>query len=205
MTDDLHSQPQPVQADSRAAHDHNSAPEHKAVSGRGTSIALAVVLIAVVVLAVLGIVKRHRNATVLARTTQENAAPAVIVRAPASGAAVNEITLPGNVTAFTDAPLFARTSGYIVHWYYDIGARVKKGALLAEIATPELDQQVLQAQADLATAEANAGNAKTQATRYEGLVTSDAVSKQDTETFQTQAASTSAAVKSAQANVARLK
>lgn len=203
MTNDPHSQPEP--ADVRAAHHHDSAPDHKAVSGRGASIALALVLIAVVALAIVGIVKRHHNDTVLARTTQENAAPAVIVRAPETGAAVSEMVLPGNVTAFTDAPLYARTSGYIAHWYYDIGAKVKKGALLAEIATPELDQQVLQAEADLATAEANAGNAKAQADRYKGLVTSDAVSKQDTETFVTQAASTSAAVKSSQANVARLK
>ncbi len=119
--------------------------------------------------------------------------------------AVATITLPGNVTAFTDAPLYARTNGYLVRWHYDIGAKVKTGALLAEIATPELDQQVAQAEADLNTAEANAGNAKSQAERYKGLVTSDAVSKQDTETFVTQAASTSSAVKSAQANVARLK
>ncbi len=78
--------------------------------------------------------------------------------------------LPGNVTAFTDAPLYARTNGYLVRWYYDIGAKVKKGALLAVIATPEVDQQVAQAEADLATAEANAGNAKAQAERYKGLV-----------------------------------
>ena len=59
--------------------------------------------------------------------------------------------LPGNVSAYTDAPIYARTSGYLTKWYYDIGARVKKGALLAEISTPELDQQLAQAQADLAT------------------------------------------------------
>ena len=80
----------------------------------------------------------------------------------------------------------------------------KKGALLADIATPELDQQLAQAQADLATSEANASNAHTQAERYKGLVTSDAVSRQDTDTFVNQAASTSAAVRSAQANVQRL-
>ncbi|HEY2857981.1 MAG TPA: efflux RND transporter periplasmic adaptor subunit [Terracidiphilus sp.] len=205
MANDPHSQPQAAQTEPRTAQHHDSAPDHKAVSGRGTSIALAIVAIAVVALAIVGIIKRRQNDTVLARTTQENAPPAVIVRPPDSGAAVNEIVLPGNVTAFTDAPLLARTSGYLSHWYYDIGAKVKKGALLAEIATPELDQQVLQAQADLATSEANAGNAKAQADRYQGLVTSDAVSKQDTETFVTQAASTSAAVKSAQANLARLK
>jgi RND family efflux transporter MFP subunit len=109
------------------------------------------------------------------------------------------------VTAYTDAPIYARTDGYLVHWYYDIGARAKKGDLLAEIATPELDQQLEQAEADLITAETNAGNAKVQADRYKGLVGSNAVSQLDTDTFVTQAASTSSAVKSAQANVQRLK
>jgi RND family efflux transporter MFP subunit len=205
MTNDPHYQPRPAAGEARSVQNHESAPEHEAVSGRGASVALVIVAIAVLGLAIFGIVKRHHNDAVLARTTQEDAAPSVIALQAKAGAPVDEFVLPGNVTAFTDAPLYARTSGYLVHWYYDIGAHVKKGALLAEIATPELDQQVLQGQADLATAEANAGNAKTQAERYKGLVTADAVSQQDTETFVTQAASTSAAVKSAQANLARLK
>ena len=116
----------------------------------------------------------------------------------------DDLVLPGNVTAYTDSPIYARTSGYLVHWYYDIGANVKKGALLAVIATPELDQQLAQAEADLATAQANANNAKIQASRYKDLVKSNAVSQQDTDTFVNQAASTSAAVRSAQANVQRL-
>jgi len=197
--------PPQSQPEARAGNDHQSAPEHPAASGRGTSIALILIGIAVVGLAVFGVWKRNHNDAVLARTTQENAAPSVIALAPKAGAPVDTILLPGNVTAYTDAPLYARTSGYLTHWYFDIGAKVKKGALLAEIATPELDQQVLQAEADLATAQAGAGNANAQAERYKGLVGSDAVSKQDTETFVSQAASTSAAVKSAQANVARLK
>ena len=82
------------------------------------------------------------------------------------GAPLDSFVLPGNVTAYTDSPIYARTSGYLTHWYFDIGARVKKGALLAEIATPEVDQQLAQAQADLATAEANANNAHIQAERY---------------------------------------
>jgi RND family efflux transporter MFP subunit len=129
----------------------------------------------------------------------------VIAIPPKPGAPVDTFVLPGNVSAFTDSPIFARTSGYLTKWYYDIGARVKKGALLAEIATPELDQQLAQAEADLATSQANAANAHTQAERYQDLVKSDAVSKQDTDTFVNQAASTSAAVRSAEANVRRLK
>jgi RND family efflux transporter MFP subunit len=204
MTNEHPAQPQP---EPRSAHhgDHESAPDHPPASKRGTSVALVIVAIAVVAYGVFGILKRHHNDEVLARTTQETAAPSVIALAPRPGAPVSMIVLPGNVTAFTDAPLYARTNGYLVRWYYDIGSKVKKGALLADIATPELDQQVAQAEADLATSEATAGNAKSQAERYKGLVTSDAVSKQDTETLVTQAASTSSAVKSAQANLARLK
>lgn len=195
------SQPQPGQA----AHEHGSAPPQPAVSGRLAAVWLVIAGILVVGLAVYGILKRHHNDTVLAETTREEAPPTVIATPPPQGALVDTLTLPGNVTAYTDSPLYARTSGYLVHWYYDIGARVKQGALLAEIATPELDQQVLQAEADLATAESNAGNAKVQAERYKGLVTSDAVSKLDTDNFVTQAASASTAVKSAQANLDRLK
>jgi RND family efflux transporter MFP subunit len=204
MTNEHPSQPQPAPHNPREEH-HESAPDHPPASKRGTSVALVIVAIAVVGYAVFGILKRHHDGEVLARTTQETAPPVVIALAAKPGAAVATITLPGNVTAFTDAPLYARTNGYLVRWYYDIGAKVKTGALLAAIAAPEVDQQVAQAEADLATSEANAGNAKAQAERYKGLVTSDAVSKQDTETLVTQAASTSSAVKSAQANVARLK
>ena len=141
----------------------------------------------------------------LADRTTELAAPTVIVVAPKPGAPVDSFVLPGNVTAFTDSPIYARTSGYLTHWYFDIGARVKKGALLAEIATPEVDQQLAQAEADLNTAQANANNARIQAERYTGLVKSNAVSRQDTDTFVNQAAATAAAVQSAQANVQRLR
>ena len=102
------------------------------------------------------------------RRTSELAAPTVIALPPKQGAPIDTFVLPGNVTAYTDSPIYARTSGYLTHWYYDIGARVKKGALLAEIATPELDQQLAQAEADLATAQANANNAHIQAERYTG-------------------------------------
>jgi RND family efflux transporter MFP subunit len=189
----------------RAAHDHETAPDHPAASGRGALVLVTLVLIAIVALAVYGIWKRHHNDEVLADTTQRLAAPSVILIAPQPGAPTDSFVLPGNVTAFTDSPIYARTSGYLTKWYYDIGARVKKGALLAEIATPELDQQLAQAQADLATAQATANNAKQQADRYTDLVKTDAVSQQDTDTFVNQAASTSAAVRSAQANVQRLK
>ncbi|MGB8098549.1 MAG: efflux RND transporter periplasmic adaptor subunit, partial [Terracidiphilus sp.] len=188
-----------------AGHNRGSASQPPAISGRRAAIGLLIASLVMVALAAYGIGKRRRNDAVLAQTTREEAPPTVIALAPQQGALVDTLTLPGNVTAYTDSPLYARTSGYLLHWYYDIGARVKQGALLAEIATPELDQQVMQAEADLATAEANARNAKVQAERYKGLVTTDAVSKFDTDNLMTQAASTATAVQSAKANLDRLK
>jgi RND family efflux transporter MFP subunit len=158
-----------------------------------------------VVLAVVGITERLHQRTVLAEHTREQAAPSISVAMPKAGAPVNSFVLPGNVTAYTDSPIYARTSGYLTRWTFDIGAKVKKGALLAEISAPEVDQQLAQAQADLATAEANATQARMQAERYTGLVHSNAVSHQDTDTYINQATATAAAVRSQQANVARLK
>jgi RND family efflux transporter MFP subunit len=202
------SQPAPQSKPAPAAahpHDHSSAPEQAPVSGRKALLTLGVIVAAALVLAVIGILTRHHGDQVLAQETQQTAAPTVSVAPAQPGAPIDNFVLPGNVTAYTDSPIYARTDGYLEHWYYDIGARVRKGALLAVIATPELDQQLAQAEADLATAETNASNASVQAERYKGLVASNAVSKFDTDTYVTQAASTSSAVKSAQANVQRLK
>lgn len=188
-----------------AAEGHESAPEQSAISPHKILTGASVVLLILAVLAVIGILRRMHAHTVLAERTHDLAAPTVTVAPARPGAPVDTFVLPGNVTAYTDAPIYARTDGYLVHWYYDIGARVKQGALLATIDTPELDKQVAQAEADLVTAQTNAGNAKVQANRYSGLVKSDAVSQIDTDTFNTQAAATASAVKSAEANLQRLK
>jgi RND family efflux transporter MFP subunit len=192
-------------ANQQPGYDQVNAPEQAAVSPRKALVGVAVVLVVAGILAGYGILRRTHDDAVLAERTNELAAPTVIVAAPRAGAPVDSFVLPGNVTSWTDSPIYARTSGYLTYWYFDIGARVKKGALLAEIATPELDQQLAQAEADLNTAQANANNARIQAERYTGLVQSDAVSHQDTDTYVNQAASTAAQVRSAQANVARLR
>jgi RND family efflux transporter MFP subunit len=199
------SKPNAQAAAKDAAGNHEHAPEQEPISPHKVGIAMVVLLIVAVVLAGLGMLTRRHSDTVLAERTNEAAAPTVTVAPPKAGAPTTEFALPGNVTAFTDSPIYARTDGYLAHWYYDIGAKVKKGALLAVIDTPELDKQVAQAQADLVTAQTNAGNAKVQADRYTGLVKSDAVSQIDTDTFTTQAASTSSAVKSSEANLDRLR
>ena len=184
---------------------HVHAPEQKPISPRAAVVGAVILVVIAVVLAALGKLDRMHAATVLAQQTDELAPPTVTVAQPKPGAPVDSFVLPGNVTAYTDAPIYARVNGYLTHWYYDIGAHVKKGALLATISAPEVDQQLAQAQADLATAETNAKNAKVQAQRYSNLVKSNAVSRLDTDTYVTQAAATASAVRSAQANVDRLR
>jgi len=202
MTNQSHSNSNPPHS---AAPDHESAPEQASIAPRRAVAGAVVVLVVLAVLGGIGILRRVHSDKVLAETTNELAAPTVIALPPRPGAPVTDLVLPGNVTAYTDSPIYARTSGYLLHWYYDIGARVKKNALLAVIDTPEIDQQLQQAEGDLATAQANANNARIQADRYTDLVKSDAVSRQDTDTFVNLAAATAAAVKAAQANVQRLR
>jgi RND family efflux transporter MFP subunit len=187
------------------AQNHESAPEQEPISPRKALWGVALAVVVAVALAGFGILHRVHADKVLADTTHQLAAPSVTVAPPKPGAPVTSFVLPGNVTAQTDSPIYARTSGYLTRWYFDIGSKVRRGALLAEIATPELDQQLAQAKADLNTAQANANNARIQAERYSGLVKSDAVSHQDTDTFVNQATATAATVRSAQANVERLR
>jgi RND family efflux transporter MFP subunit len=174
------------------------------LSGRAAVFTIVILLLVAVVLAVAGIVPRVRARTKLKDDTDALAAPDVIAKPPTAGKTGQEVILPGNVYAYSDASLYARTDGYLSKWYFDIGAHVRQGQLLAIISSPEVDKQLLQARADLTTAEATAGLAKTNAGRYQGLLTQNAVSKQDTDTFTSQAESTNSAVKSAQANVQRL-
>jgi RND family efflux transporter MFP subunit len=174
------------------------------ISGRKAMLWAVVLLAIAIILAITGIVPRLHARTDLRHQTDASAAPDVLVATPTMGQPSQEIVLPGNIYAYTDSPIYARTSGYLKSWHFDIGAHVRKGQLLAVIESPEVDQQLAQAKADLATAQATAGNAKVQSTRYQDLLKANAVSKQDTDTFTTQAASTSTQVKAAQANVQRL-
>ena len=145
---------------------------------RGWLIGIAVLLLFVGLL-VSGILQRiHTNAS-LRTETADLAVPSVSVVAPKRAAPSQEIVLPGNVQPFITSPIFARTNGYLEHWYFDIGAHVKKGQLLAVISSPEVDQQLQQAKSNLATAQANLELASITKDRYQGLKKTNAVSQQD--------------------------
>jgi RND family efflux transporter MFP subunit len=140
----------------------------------------------------------------LQRTTEQSAFLAVDVTHPQGGAPTQEVVLTGSTQAFVDSPIYARTSGYLKHWYFDIGARVKQGDLLAEIETPEIDQQLRQARADLDTAKANQDLAQTTADRWQFLLTSGSVSKQETDQAVSNLRAQKAVVEANSANVKRL-
>jgi len=161
-------------------------------------------LAVVVGLVISGILPRIHARASLDKETAEMAIPTVSVVHPKRGAPTQEVVLPANVQAYIDAPIYARTNGYLKTWYVDIGAHVKAGQLLAEIDTPEVDQQLRQARADLATSEANLDLSKITNDRYAGLLQSDSVSKQDADNAAGDFAAKKATVQSAQANVKRL-
>jgi RND family efflux transporter MFP subunit len=155
-------------------------------------------------LVISGILPRIKAKAALRQETTIAAEPAVTIIHPQRQPGGQELVLPGNIQAFMDAPIYARTSGYLKKWYFDIGSRVKTGQLLAEIESPEVDQQLQQAREELGTAEANLKLAQLTAQRYTDLLKSDSVAKQDVDNAVQTAAARVTAVKSAEANVKRL-
>jgi RND family efflux transporter MFP subunit len=164
--------------------------------------AIAIVLLAVVVV-VTGIATRTSDAARLRERAEAQSVPTVVVIAPGKAAQGSTLDLPGRIEAYSRAPIYARVSGYLKSWKADIGTSVKSGQLLAEIETPDLDQQLLQARADLASAKANAELAGTTAKRWQSLLASDSVSKQEVEEKTGDYTTKQSMVNAAQANVDR--
>jgi RND family efflux transporter MFP subunit len=179
-------------------------PPRPEMNRRKGTLLLATALAAVVILIYSGIHSRAAAESRLKRRTEDAAIPTVAVVFPQEGAPTQEIVLPGNTQAFSDAPIYARTSGYLKHWYFDIGAHVQKGQLLAEIETPEVDQQLQQAQAELDTAHANLDIAKITAARWQDLVSTGSVSQQETDQAVSNLSAVKAAAESSAANMRRL-
>jgi RND family efflux transporter MFP subunit len=140
---------------------------------------LTIAVIAVAAVLASGIWSRVKARTALNTETAQAALPAVSVVSPKQSAPTDEIILPGNVQPFITSPIYARTNGYLKKWYFDIGAHVKQGQLLAVIDTPEVDQQLQQARSNLLTAQANLELAAITKSRYQGLLKSNAVAQQD--------------------------
>lgn len=167
-------------------------------------VVLGVTALVIAIVVVFGIHSRVAAETRLQEATLQAAIPIVNVVHPRVGDRAQELVLPGNTQAFIDSPIYARTNGYLKQWYVDIGARVSKGQLLAEIETPELDQQLRQASADLATAQANLNLSQITAARDENLLKTHSVSTQERDNAVNGYAANQATVQSNQANVARL-
>jgi RND family efflux transporter MFP subunit len=163
------------------------------------------ILVSVAVLfAIWGIVTRLSARIALEKQASAAGVATVTTTKPHAGPGSDKLVLPGSVQAFYEAPIYARTNGYLKVWNTDIGTPVKKGQLLALIDTPEVDQELLQAQADLATAAANYQLARTTNERWQGLLSTESVSQQDADQRAGDAAAKAAARQSAAANVARL-
>jgi RND family efflux transporter MFP subunit len=170
--------------------------------------AVIVTLIVIALLLLAGIVYRFIGGAAderhLAKQTKLDAIPTVDVISPIVSGATSEIALPGNTQAFDDTPIYARTSGYLKQWFVDIGQHVSKGELMATIETPELDEQLQVAQADLKSAQADLNLAITTSDRFTNLLKLDSVSQQETDVAVSGAAAKRAAVEAAEANVRRL-
>jgi RND family efflux transporter MFP subunit len=196
-----------TESDSNQASQNNSVqrpPTERQPLSRSLFVGLGVAALLLGVVIYSGIHQRAMAASNLGDTTERAAIAAVNVVEPNSGTALQELVLPGTTQAFIDTPIFARTSGYLKQWYFDIGAHVEKGQLLAVIETPELDQQLGQAQANLKTAQANEKLAEITATRWQNLLKTDSVSKQETDQAVQDLSARQATVESMTADVQRL-
>jgi RND family efflux transporter MFP subunit len=171
---------------------------------RGLVVLLAAGAIALGFFIYSGIRGRLEAASTLQRTTEEAAVTDVVVVHPKQDPPTEVITLPGGTQPYINSPIYARTNGYLVNWFHDIGARVKKDDLLAVIDTPELDQQLQQARADLETSKANLTLAKITADRWLGLIKTHSVSQQSTDQTVQNLGAMQATVDSYAANVRRL-
>ena len=171
--------------------------------GSGFWLGLVVLLIVVAAIIIWGIHKRSAADVVLTQENKSSSIPEVKVVYPTGGSSSGSLALPGNTQAYVDTPIYSRTNGYLKKWYFDIGARVRQGQLMAVIETPEVDQQLQAAQADLKVSQANLNLAKTTEARYTNLLKSNSVSKQETDQAVSDAAARQATLEASEAAVRR--
>jgi RND family efflux transporter MFP subunit len=185
-------------------HQELPAPPSSGSSSRWWLVGLAAAVLVLGFVIYSGIHQRAQAESRLGASTEQAAVPTVSVVQPTSNTAGKEIVLPGNTQPFNDTPIYARTNGYLKRWYVDIGAHVAQGQLLADIDTPEVDQQLEQARADLKNAQANAQLAQITAARWQNLLKTNSVSKQETDQAVSDLSARQATVDSMAANVHRL-
>src|SRR5467141_1674205 len=178
--------------------------EHSHKKGGRLFIILFLAVVILVAFGTLTLFQRRTQYQALAKETEALAIPTVAVMHPATELAEEDLVLPGAMQAYVESPIYARTNGYLKKWYHDIGSRVRQGDLLADIDTPEVAQQLSQARADLNTAQANANLSKSTATRYQELIKTDGVSKQEVDNAVGDLEAKVANVRSSEANVRRL-
>ena len=172
--------------------------------GRGFWMVLILALLVLACIVVYGILSRQRADRQLTVENKAQSVPEVRVVYPAGGSSGGALALPGNTTAYVDTPIYSRTNGYLRKWYFDIGAHVRKGQLMATIETPEVDQQLQQAQADLKVSQANVNLANITSARYQNLLKSNSVSKQETDQAMGDAEAKQASLEASMASVRRL-
>jgi len=187
------------------ARDDGALTRSRARIARKLARAGAVLGVLAAVIVVWSVLSTHRAAAQLKAATEAQSIVTVAVTTPQPLADSTDLVLPGNLQANYEAPIYARTSGYLKRWLVDIGTPVKAGQLLGEIESPEVDSQLRQAEADLATAQANERIASVTAERWRNLRASDSVSKQEADEKISMAASNDAQVQAARANVQRLR
>jgi RND family efflux transporter MFP subunit len=165
---------------------------------------LVVCALGLLILGAFTLFQRRTQYRALANETEKLAIPTVSVVHPTPQPGQEDLVLPSTIQAYVESPIYARTNGYLKKWYHDIGSRVRQGELLADIDTPEVDQQLSQARADLSTSKANENLSQITATRYQDLIKTDGVSKQEVDNAVGDYAAKRAGLQSAEANVRRL-
>ena len=191
-------------SDTRRSESNSTFPPPTPPSRGGVRLAGVIALVVIVIVVIAGLATRVFEAKHLTTWTNEQTVPTVNVATPAREGAGSPLQLPGRIEAYTQAPMYARTGGYLKSWKVDIGGKVKAGQLLAEIETPDLDQQLLQAKADLASAQANAALAATTAKRWQAMLASDSVAKQEVDEKTGDFTAKRALANAAKANVDRI-
>lgn len=177
---------------------------HTAGMSRGLKLSGLLLALAAIGIVIIGITSRASNQAKLKDWTDKQAVATVSVVQPEHGATKGSLVLPGRFEAYARAPIYARVNGYLKHWKVDIGGNVKSGQLLAEIETPDLDQELLQAKADLASAQANVSLAETTAKRWQDMLKTQSIARQEVDEKVGDYQSKQAIVKAAEANVNRL-